>query len=76
MMRLSDAVADLRIHIEARRARPAIDKAVSVVVGIIKKERDRRAGNQRQVLPGRLQVDGPRTAGVNRGRLRNDLRGY
>src|SRR5216684_511359 len=66
-MRLDDAVADLRIYVEARRAQ----RAFVVLVG--QNERDLRAGNQRQVLPSRLEVDAPGAACEWRRSERDDL---
>ena len=71
MMRLGDAGADIRVHVEA------IIRAVRADgVGFVDKERDFRAGNRGQFLPGRLQVDAPCAAGDRRRRKRNDLRRY
>jgi hypothetical protein len=72
-MRLYDAVADIRSHIEARRA----GIAVAVAVGVVNEERDvLRVGNRRQIQPRRLKVDRPGTACKKRRRERYDLGGY
>src|SRR5712692_4209830 len=61
MMRLDDAVADVRSHVEAHRAGED-KKAESVVVGVVQPERDVGASDSGQVLPSPLQIDGPGTA--------------
>src|SRR4029077_1299362 len=70
-MRLGDAVAHTRVHVEA-----IIRGVRADGVGFVDKERDFRAGNAGQVLPGPLQVDAPCSAGDRRRRKRNDLRRY
>src|ERR1700730_6699549 len=63
-MRLGDAVADLRIRVEAIRTR---------VVAVIQNQRDVGGVEIFQILSGRLEVDLPRAAGIGRGSKRNDL---